>query len=124
MEVAATLASAGKLTLVVLQLTIKDLAVARGLLVGLSRRGVAGEAVVPLVNRYRRRSGLVGLEEARRVLGTTVAYVDNDYKNALRAINHGQPLSQAAPRSRLRRSLQEFVNQVVLARVGGVPKGR
>jgi Flp pilus assembly CpaE family ATPase len=113
LDVAASLATASRLALLVLQLNIKDLARARAILGALNRRGVPSETVVPLVNRYHRHRHMVGLEEAQKALATSVRRVSNDFASAMRSANYGQPLAQVAPRSSLRRDLQGLALEFV-----------
>ncbi len=111
-EVAAALAGASKLTLLVLQMNLKDLTCARNMLLALARQGVSEDAVLPIVNRYHRRNKIIGLEDARKALGVPFRQLTNDYSSALRSINMGQPLAQAAPRASLRRELQRLAVEV------------
>ncbi|KKL08476.1 hypothetical protein LCGC14_2575470, partial [marine sediment metagenome] len=113
MSMAAALASASKLTLLVLQLNVKDLANARAMLDVLTRHGIESEVVMPLANRYHKRNQMITLEEAEKALGIPVRRVCNDFASASRSINYGQPLAEAAPRSSLRRELQGLAVQLV-----------
>lgn len=58
-----------------------------------------------IVNRYTDKAG-VTLSEAEELLGTSVAWkIDEDYIASLHAINQGQPLRDAAPKSALTKSV-------------------
>ena len=48
---------------------------------------------------------MVSLDDAAAVLGNRVERLQNDYKAASAALNFGQPLAEAAPRSYLRRDI-------------------
>ncbi len=115
MNVAATLASASEATLLIFQLNVKDLAVVSKLLRGLTRQGVSPDTILPVANRYRNHGhgSTVTLEEAQRILGKTVEHMSNDYSGALRGIDRGQPLSEAAPRSSLRRDIANLASRLV-----------
>lgn len=108
-SVAAKLATSSVITLIVLQLNVKDIRSARHLLSTLAERGVPADRIVPLVNRYQKRRSMITLKEAQLALGgVRFEYVSNDYRNVMRGINFGQPLAQVAPRSALRRDLRQL----------------
>lgn len=106
-DVAAELALASQMTLVVFELSVVDIRGASALLSALGDRRVARDSIVAVANRYRRKNPMLSLEDAQKALsGWNVLPVSNDYLNALKSINLGQPLSEAAPRSDLRRDIQ------------------
>lgn len=115
-NVAAALASASKATLLVFQMNVKELAAARVILEGLMRRDVPTDGVMCLANRYHRRGWMIQMQEAEKALGRSVTPISNDFAGALRSINYGQPLAQAAPRSPLRRDLQRLAARFAKAR--------
>jgi len=119
MEVAGCLAAASAFTYVVFQLQVKDVRVGCAIVSALPRQyGVSPEKIVPLASRYRaRRHALLSLSEARGALGNmAIECVNNDYMSAVSAINYGQPLSQVAPRSTLRKDLQGLAEKIAHAR--------
>ncbi len=125
LPVAATLAAASRVTLIVMQLSVKDLQIARGLRQGLYEHGVAPERVITLVNRYRRRYSEIGLDQAQRALqGNHIELVGNDYRAVSRSINFGRPLAEVAPRSSVRKDLRKLLGRLApqLAQ-GGVNHG-
>jgi Flp pilus assembly CpaE family ATPase len=109
---AAELARHSAMTLLLLQLTVKDIRAARRMLVGLAERGVPAESVRVFATRYRKRRRLIDPVEARKALGLAsdrpLGLLSNDYKAVSKAVNLGKPLSQAAPRSDFRRDLQKL----------------
>ncbi len=112
MDVAATLASASNCSLLVFQLTVKDLRCARAMLDALRERGVDSASVIPIANRYVKRQ-MIGLEEARKALGDIeVLPIRNDYSAAISGLNYGQPLSEAGARSSIRRDLQDLLTRL------------
>jgi pilus assembly protein CpaE len=119
LDVATELAARSDATLVVMQLTIKDMGVARQMVAALSPR-VPSDSIRLLVNRYRKRWQLVSIEEARKALNLLPSQVlgclSNDYSAASEAVNFGKPLSQVAPRSDFRRELQKLAAELVEAR--------
>jgi hypothetical protein len=96
-------------------MNVKELTGARAILEGLARRDVPGDNVLCLANRYQRRGRMIETEEAEKALGRPVTCLSNDFAGALRSINYGQPLAQAAPRSVLRRDLQRLAARFVNA---------
>ncbi len=124
MDVAATLASASCLTLVVLQLSVKDIRVAREMIAALEERGGAPKRVLPLVNRYRKKRKMITLEEARKALGVEPLVFANDFKGSLRAVNYGQLLSRASRRSPLSKDLRKLAARIAkAAKVKAAVKG-
>lgn len=122
-EVTANLAVHSDLTLLVLELNIKDLLLARRLMDGLSELGVPGDRFWPVVNRFQKRGAIVELAEVRRVLGTdSIVCIGNDYPSALRSINYGKLLTQAAPRSSLRRDLAQLAQSLARQTANGAAR--
>jgi pilus assembly protein CpaE len=112
LDAVATLASASSFTLLVLQLTVKDLRTARAMVDALRERGVDADSIVPVANRYVKRQ-LISLDEASKALGgMDMLVIRNDYAPAIHGLNFGQPLSQAGPRSSLRRDLQDLLTRL------------
>ncbi len=121
MDVAVSLADGSQVTLIVFQLAVKDIRAARSTVRILTERGIPAARIVPLVNRYRKRRSTVTLEEARAAMGgVPLRCVHNDFRRASRAIDYGQPLAQAAPRSVLRRDLSRLAAALIEARTQGI----
>lgn len=111
-KTAGCLASLSDATLLVFQLTVKDLRVARAMLHSLIELGIPHNRIVPVANRLSRKC-LVSPDEANKALeGFAVAYVRNDFKSAIRGFDYGQTLSTIAPKSNLRRDIQQLAAQV------------
>ena len=111
-DAVATLVAGSAHTLLVLQLTVKDLRSARATLDALRQRGVNTDGIIPLANRYAKRQ-MIGLEEASKALGgIAVSSIRNDYTPAITGLNYGQCLSEAGPRSTLRKDLQELLTRL------------
>ena len=112
LDTAATLAQQSACTLLVLQLTVKDLRTAKAMLDALRERGVESETIIPIANRYAKRQ-LISLDEAAKALeGIEVLPIRNDYAPAIQGLNFGQPLSQAGPRSTLRKDIAELLSKL------------
>ena len=113
MDIAAELAGASDQTLIVLQLTVKDIRHCRLLLSALARRSVPEARIMLLVNRYRKGRQVITLKDVEKVLGNiSLKCLSNDFTNALRGINYGDLLSKAAPRSTLRKELVSLAGQL------------
>jgi pilus assembly protein CpaE len=122
--VAAELARTSAVNLLVMQLTVKDVRSARQFLAGMRNAGVGMEDFTLLVNRYRRRSSLIELEEAKRALEgagpVKIECLSNDFSSVNESINLGRPLEQVAGRSAIRKELQALArNFTVQGRMKG-----
>jgi pilus assembly protein CpaE len=107
--------------LLITELTIPDIHNLRQLLTLLPQWGLDKDKVKVLVNRYNRDNGvaLVDLENIQRQ--PVFFTLPSDYKSLNESINHGVPLVEAAPRSKLYRSLRELAEE--LARLSQLPPG-
>ena len=113
MEAVATLVRGSAHTLLVFQLTVKDLRIARATMDALRQRDVDAGRVIPVANRYAKRQ-MITLEDATKALGggVQVAQIRNDYTPAITGLNYGQTLSEAGPRSSIRKDLQELSSRL------------
>jgi pilus assembly protein CpaE len=116
MPAAAELAKRSAATLLLFQMTIKDLHIVRRMRDGLEHNGVARNDITLVANRYRKRATMIRMEEVRQGLGLSEAdeikTLANDFYATTEAVNFGKPLSQAAPRSDFRRDIQSLVNAI------------
>ena len=113
MDQAACLAGHSLAVLLVFQLNVKDIRIASKAVAALIERGISGERIVPLANRFETRHNMVRLADAQRALGSVrVSTLRNEFRSAIRGLNFGQPLSQAAPRSHLRRDFQDLAGEL------------
>jgi pilus assembly protein CpaE len=111
-DVAARLVAASDLTLIVFQLSVIDVRSTRALLRAMTDRGASAERILPVANRWVKRSRMLSLDDAREALGgVEVAQIGNDFENVMRSINYGQPLSKVAPRSPVRADLGRLVER-------------
>lgn len=112
MDIAAQLADGGDATFLILQLTVKDIAMARLMLSALRERGVLAEALTVIVNRHQKRQAMLTLDDVRATLGDIpLTCVSNDYPSAIKCLNFGRPLAEMAPRSALRRDLKALAEE-------------
>jgi pilus assembly protein CpaE len=111
--VMADLASVSRINLIVLQLTIRDVASAGSLVSFLAGQGIDRERILALANRVRRRGPLVKLEDGRRAIGVDVLHpIRSDWAKAIGSINRGRPLCDVARRSRLRRDYRRLAARI------------
>jgi Flp pilus assembly CpaE family ATPase len=114
MDVAATLAQSSVLTIIVFELAVIDIRCARAMLAALTDLRVPRERILFVLNRYRKRGTMISFEEAQKALeGMAIRRLSNDFEGTLRSINLGQTLSQAAPRSDLRKDLRDLAAHVI-----------
>ena len=107
------LAAASKFTLVVFQLTVKDLKYARSLVAFLGRNGIPSGKVIPLANRVKGRGPLVRMEDSKKVVGLdSFACIRSDWPKAMKSVNLAQPLAQVAKRSGLRKDFQKLAARI------------
>ena len=115
MDATAKLASMSCATLIVGQLSVKDIRTARAISAALTERGVQSHTLRFVAGRYTKR-GMLSREDAERGLGgLELELVCNDFRSANHSINVGEPLARCAPRSGLRHDIE---------RLAGVINGR
>lgn len=108
-EVNAHLGGASRKVLIVSQLRVKDIRVARSMEWALMDHGVARDRIVHVINRYARRHHTLELDDARRALGDVqIQLIRNDFKSAIESYDFGKPLAQIHGRSVLRKDIQHF----------------
>jgi Flp pilus assembly CpaE family ATPase len=115
-DVAGELARGSTATLLLLQLTIKDIQVARQMLTRLKEASVPSDRVLVMATRYRKRTLLITPEEAKKALGLdagqSLGLLSNDFAAVQEAVNFGKPLLQSAPRCDFRKELQKLAAQI------------
>ena len=115
LEAAATLAQMSSMTFIVMQLSVKDIRVARSMLKSLSEHGVAPRSISLVVSRYHRRS-VISLAQAKEALGRdSMELISSDYRHATESMTYGQPLAEVAPRSPLRKELRDLALKLLEA---------
>jgi pilus assembly protein CpaE len=118
---AAELMRESDVTLLLMQLTVKDIRAARRMIgslapagtnVGTTTRG----SIFPVVSRYSRRGAMITFDEAKRALGGfELGVLPNDFPAAAQSLNLGKPLAQCAPKSELRREIQQLAAKLTAA---------
>jgi pilus assembly protein CpaE len=102
---AATI-QAADITLVVMQLNVPSAKNAERYVGCLRRMGVESTKIKILVNRYVKRGMDIEPAEVEKALGLQISWViPNDFKNAIAAINYGEPVVLRAPRSEMSTAL-------------------
>ena len=82
------------------------------------RIGLDPEKIKVVVNRTTRKGFDIEAEEVEKALGTKIAWrVPNDFKNAISAINYGEPVVLRSPRAEMSDSLQGLM-QLLNGRTG------
>jgi len=117
-EAVATLVQNSTHVLLVFQLLVKDVRLARAMLDWLDVLGLSRSHVVPVANRYGRRPP-ISLNDAAMVLGGGIKIVPlrSDFPAAAEAANFGKTIAQVSPRSYFRRDLQDLLQTLAPAQI-------
>jgi pilus assembly protein CpaE len=113
-----TLSELSDFTIVVFQLTLKDLKFARSIISMFKDLGLSQDKIIPLANRYTKsrfgKSGsLISIDDSKRVLGASnVVTICSDWSNAEKSLNVAKPLADAAPRSGMRKDFQKLIGHI------------
>jgi len=92
--------------LMVMQLNVPSAKNAERFVGTLRRMGVEASKIRIVVNRYVKKGSDIEPEEVERALGLKISWmVPNDFKNAIGAINFGEPVVLRAPRAEISTSL-------------------
>ena len=92
--------------LMVMQLNVPSAKNAERFVGTLRRMGVEASKIRIVVNRYVRKGADIEPEEVERALGLKISWmVPNDFKNAIGAINFGEPVVIRAPKAEISTSL-------------------
>ncbi len=104
---------ASDVTLIVLQLTVKDLSMAQAMRAVFLEGGVDTDSLSWVVNRHQKRRMMITLEQAHKTLdGIPVTCLSNDYTSAIKSLNYGQLLADVGARSGLRRELRALAADI------------
>jgi pilus assembly protein CpaE len=97
---------AADVNLIVMQLNVPSAKNAERFVGCLRRMGIDSGKIKIVVNRYVKKGCDIEPDEVERALGLQIAWmVPNDFKNAIAAINFGEPVVIRAPRSDISTSL-------------------
>lgn len=102
------------LNLVILQLNVPSAKNAERFVGALRRSGIESSKIKTVVNRFVKKGWDIEPAEVERALGLKLEWmVPNDFKNAIAAINYGEPVVIRAPRSDMSVSLSELADFVL-----------
>ncbi len=101
-----TVLQACDMNLVVMQLNVPSAKNAERFVGALRRMGLESTKVNLIANRYVKKGWDIEPDEVERALGLKLGWmIPNDFKNAIAAINFGQPVVLRAPKSEMSQSL-------------------
>jgi pilus assembly protein CpaE len=102
---AATIAGSD-VNLIVTQLNVPSAKNAERFVGALRRQGIEASKLRLVVNRYMKKGCDIEPEEVERAMGLKLCWlIPNDFKNAIAAINYGEPVVLRAPKSEIATSL-------------------
>jgi pilus assembly protein CpaE len=98
----ATAISAADMNVIVMQLNVPSCKNAERFVGALRRMGIESTKIKLVVNRFVKKGWDIEPDEVERALGLKISWtVPNDFKNAIAAINYGEPVVLRAPRSEM-----------------------
>ena len=101
-----TAIQAADVNLIVMQLNVPSAKNAERFVGALRRMGIESSKIRIVVNRFVKKGWDIEPEEVERALGLKISWmVPNDFKNAIAAINYGEPVVLRRPRSEMSVSL-------------------
>jgi pilus assembly protein CpaE len=104
---------AADVNLVVMQLNVPSAKNAERFVGALRRMQIDASKIKIVVNRYVKKGCDIEPDEVERALGLKIAWmIPNDFKNAIAAINYGEPVVLRAPRSEISTSLMGLAAQI------------
>lgn len=105
----ATTIQTSDVNLIIMQLNVPSARNAERFVGALRRMGVESSRIRIVVNRHVKKGWDIEPSEVERVLGLKISWmIPNDFKNAIAAINFGEPVVLRAPRSEMSQSLVEL----------------
>jgi pilus assembly protein CpaE len=101
-----TVLQASDINVIVMQLNVPSAKNAERFVAALRRMGCESSKVKLVANRYVKKGWDIEPEEVERALGFSLSYmIPNDFKNAIAAINFGEPVVLRSPKSEMSQSL-------------------
>jgi pilus assembly protein CpaE len=111
----ATAFAAADINLIVMQLNVPSAKNAERFVGALRRQGIEASKIRLVVNRYIKKGCDIEPEEVERAMGLKVSWlIPNDFKNAIAAINFGEPVVLRAPKSEIATSLVGLAETLAL----------
>jgi len=109
----STAIQAADVNVIVMQLNVPSAKNAERFVGALRRMGIESSKIKIVVNRFVKKGWDIDPEEVERSLGLRISWmVPNDFKNAIAAINFGEPVVIRAPRSEISVSLIELATML------------
>jgi pilus assembly protein CpaE len=100
--------------LVVMQLNIPSAKNAERFVGALRRMGIESSKIKLVVNRYEKRNRDIEPDEVERALGLKISWlIPNDFKNAMAAINFGEPAVLRSPKAEMSTSLRDLAAMLI-----------
>jgi pilus assembly protein CpaE len=110
----ATIASAD-INLITMQLNVPSAKNSERFVGALRRQGIDSSKIRLVVNRHVKKGNDIEPDEVERAMGLKIAWViPNDFKNAIAAINFGEPVVLRAPKSEIAMSLVGLAETLTL----------
>jgi pilus assembly protein CpaE len=105
--------AAADINILVMQLNVPSAKNAERFVGVLRRMGVESSKIRIVVNRYVKKGADIEPEEVERALGLKISWmIPNDFKNAISAINFGEPVVLRSPRAEISTSLTELASSL------------
>ncbi|MGA2584537.1 MAG: AAA family ATPase [Tepidisphaeraceae bacterium] len=107
----ASVIQSSDVNLLVMQLNVPSAKNAERFVGALRRMGVESSKIMTVVNRYVKKGNDIEPDELERSLGLKVSWlIPNDFRNAIQAINFGEPVVLRSPKSEIAVSLVELAS--------------
>ncbi len=99
--------------LIVMQLNVPSVKNAERFVGAMRRMGIDQNKIRIVVNRYVKKGSDIEPSEVERALGLKISWmVPNDFRNAIAAINYGEPVVLRAPRTEISASLTSLADAI------------
>jgi pilus assembly protein CpaE len=116
----STMLAACDINLLVMQLNVPSAKNAERFVGTLRRMGVEASKIRLVVNRYVKKGADIEPDEVERALGLKISWmIPNDFKNAIGAINFGEPVVLRAPRAEISTSLASLAASLMVRTADG-----
>jgi pilus assembly protein CpaE len=110
-----------EINLLVMQLNVPSAKNAERYTGAMRRMGIEGAKMRTVVNRYMKKGNDIQPDEVERSVGLKISWtIPNDFKNAIGAINFGEPVVLRAPKSEMAQSLTQLASSLATK---AVPQG-
>jgi pilus assembly protein CpaE len=98
--------AAAELNVLVMQLNVPSAKNTERFLGTMRRMGIDPDKIKIVINRHVKKGSDITAEEVEKALGLRISWtIPNDFKNAIGAINYGEPVVLRSPRADMSESL-------------------